>query len=483
MRPILCALTVSLPLGLLALLPSAAVFGQGETRSGSDAQLLDEIIERHAEWRGGERWRALIGFRGIGTLRLGTTTIAPDAPAISYTLLRRRPNLVRAEFNTNGETSVQTFDGAQAWELEAADAKAREADEPTTAALRRQAAFDGPLLDAGDSGVVLSIAPSVPEGDSGTTRIRALWPDGAVETYILETSSGALLAMETAAWTMELEWQKIDGMPMVSRQLIHTSSGVQELRFEDYELGDVTPAAAFERPGRDTVAEADLPEIPLDELLERHRAARFPEGSKGASTLEATGTALLQGLELPVTLLYQAPASARFDMASQGLEIVLATNGDEAWTLSPLQGYVVPTALDGKATEAVSMFADFINGLLPRQGSEGVTLMGAEEVRGELAWRLETATAPQSAASSRSVWVSDRDGLERLIEFDTVLMGAPTRVSVELQDWRPVSGRPLPHRMLLKGAGLAIDIEFAQMKSGAAIDGSAFDLPAPPPQP
>lgn len=103
-----------------------------------------DLLGRHAEARGGAaRWKTITSLEITGT----QTTYSTPNP---FTLTRRRPNLFRLDQTILGRPVVYAFDGRTAWSIDGILGH----DWPLTAPppyaswIRREAAFDTPLLAA-----------------------------------------------------------------------------------------------------------------------------------------------------------------------------------------------------------------------------------------------------------------------------------------------------------------------------------------------
>lgn len=118
------------------------------------SQTLDELLARNLEARGGaERLRAARSVRMTGTMSFGPGLAAP------FTLEMKRPNRMRVEFEVDGQTGVQAFDGRSAWMSMPFLGRDGPEEMPAEEArqIEEQADFDGPLVDWREKGHRLTL--------------------------------------------------------------------------------------------------------------------------------------------------------------------------------------------------------------------------------------------------------------------------------------------------------------------------------------
>ncbi|HUO83469.1 MAG TPA: hypothetical protein VM534_00010 [Thermoanaerobaculia bacterium] len=125
---------------MLALAMLIAATGQ--------AQTVDQIIAKNFEAKGGlDKLRAVESMKLTGSMTMGPM----EAP---FTLLSKRPSMLRIDFTIQGMTGTQGFDGTTAWSLMPFMGKTDPEIMPEAMAkdFRQQADFDGPLVDWKDKG-------------------------------------------------------------------------------------------------------------------------------------------------------------------------------------------------------------------------------------------------------------------------------------------------------------------------------------------
>lgn len=443
---------------------------------------LEELLARHYQARGGlEKLRAIASLRVAGTL-------SAEGSELPLTLVRKRPSRYRIDLEADGHRLVQAYDGVSAWGIDAlfGDGRPTELSPEEVKALRQQADFDGLLLSYASQRATLKLEGKFPGAD-GTElyRVVATLADGSTQTFLLGPD---FLVRRLIATGFEqgvgptdvevdfLSYVAVDGVWMVASQTVSSSTGRVDFTFRDYELGVALDDELFLMPGQEARADLALPAI-----LEQHLRVRVLSGSEKVRTLKATGKVVFQGFELPMTMYFERPRPFRVSIDMQGLEMIQAFDGTTAWTVSPMQGITTPEALGPEAEDAVTVFSDFLWGLLADHQSKGLVLelKGIERVGRDQTYLVE-ATLP--SGKSRRVYLGGEDFLERRISLDTVFMGSPQSLDADLEDFREIDTMMVPHEITIAGANLKIQMKIDAVEVNADIDPAIFAMPPPVPE-
>lgn len=158
------------------LLLTAPALGQAAT-----PLTVEEVLSRHVEARGGRETLAQTeSLRLRGTLDIGGL-------AATMTLQARRPNQLHIEVQADGRKEVRAWDGTAGWAaLEQQNRSTPQVLEgKDLELLRRQADFDGPLVDPAAKGHRVELVPGDGREDS-LVRLRILRADGSVLISLLD---------------------------------------------------------------------------------------------------------------------------------------------------------------------------------------------------------------------------------------------------------------------------------------------------------
>lgn len=179
---------------------------------------LDEILDQNIEARGGyEAWKSIDSAHMTGRMLMGGGIEAP------FRLWFKRPDKVRMEFDVQGMTGVQAFDGETGWYVMPFMGKT----EPEAMAddqlkdIKEMADFDGILVDWEEKGHSVELVGTEDVEGTPTYRLDVTKANGDENTIFLDQEY--FLEIKTTAKT-ERQGNEV---------IVHTTIG-------DYkEVGDV----------------------------------------------------------------------------------------------------------------------------------------------------------------------------------------------------------------------------------------------------
>lgn len=133
--------------------------------------------------------------------------------------------------------------------------------------------------------------------------------------------------------------------------------------------------------------------ITTDELVAKNVAAKGGAAKLTAlKSLQLNGKLLVNGgqIQLAYQTILKRPNSIRIEAKLQGLTVVQAYDGKEAWAISPFQGRKDPEKLSADAAKSIIENAE-IDGPLVDYQAKGSTLeyLGTEDVDGTLAHKIK----------------------------------------------------------------------------------------------
>ena len=183
------------------------------TASLASGQTVDELLASNLQAKGG-----LDALRAVTSVRQ-TSILSIQGAEASVVVYSMRPNFVRQEVALAGRTVVNAFDGAVAWALNGMWGvetprilSGSEAD-----ALRRQASFDGLLVDSQADGHRVELLGVETLGERDVYHLRIINDTYEVQHSYLDvaTSLEVKLVSETAVGRFEQEfsdYREIDGV-------------------------------------------------------------------------------------------------------------------------------------------------------------------------------------------------------------------------------------------------------------------------------
>lgn len=172
---------------LAPMLPLAAavplVVSAPDARSGTQELDRDGVLERYYEAVGGpDTWESIRSMKTVGSITLGQGLQAP------FTVLKKRPNRVRVEFEVQGMTGLQAYDGETAWMFMpfTGQTEPQELSGVQAVDLRDQADFDGPLVGWREEGHEVELAGRDTVEGTATYRLDVRRASGRTEQYFLD---------------------------------------------------------------------------------------------------------------------------------------------------------------------------------------------------------------------------------------------------------------------------------------------------------
>ena len=151
--------------------------------SSAHAITADELVHKNLDARGGaEKLRAITALHQTGKYRLGGGL---EAKIDSYQL---GPDKIRFEFNLQGLTQVNAWDGSQGWQI--APFQGRKDPQKTTyddnRSLLDSADIGGPLLDYQKKGVKLEYLGTEDIDGTNAYKLRATFKNGDSRVIYLD---------------------------------------------------------------------------------------------------------------------------------------------------------------------------------------------------------------------------------------------------------------------------------------------------------
>lgn len=471
------ARTLVAPL-VLALVFLATASSQGQEPAPEPAPSeLEQLLAKHYEARGGlDKLRALSSYEVTGRLSTQGFEIPLNAR-------RKRPNKLRMEMDAQGMKILQVYDGAMAWGVNpmAGQSEIAELPEAEAKTMANQASFDSSLVDPEKQGLTLELVGKEELDGAEAYKISITSRSGEQQTLYLdaETYLEKRRLAKASANGQEMEIQidyddfaEVDGVLMIAKQTNVSPMGTVEIYYDDYDLSAEIADEVFLMPGQ----EAD-PGLTLEQVVAQHIAARTKPEAAEIQTVRATGQLTLMGFQLPLEMSFARPSSTRLEADMQGMKMILAYDGETAWTLSPMQGIPEPEALPPEAESAIALFSDFLWGLLAEHEAQGhrLELAGIETVDRDQTYKILMTTA---SGEARELYLGGEDFLEHKVHLEAVFLGMNQQIDALLDDYRSISGLMVPHQIeLLAGGTPQGGIVLENFEVNVEIDPTIFALP------
>jgi outer membrane lipoprotein-sorting protein len=220
------------------------------------AQTADELVAKYVQARGGlDKIKSVQSMRMTGTMTTGELEVP-------ITMVMKRPNQVRMEFEVQGMTGIRAYDGQNGWSLmpflgtpDATPITGKELLE-----FGDQADIDGGLVDYKAKGNTLQVLGKEKVDGADAYKLKLVRKNGDVDTVYLDattyleikeegqhTVQGTLKDFETRI----SDYRDVEGVkfPFAIVSGIKDSPQKQKLVIEKVELNVPADAAQFKMPG------------------------------------------------------------------------------------------------------------------------------------------------------------------------------------------------------------------------------------------
>ena len=218
-----------------------------------------------------------------------------------------------------------------------------------------------------------------------------------------------------------------------------------------------------------------------DELVAKNVAARGGMESLGAiKSLRLQGKLFIAGpgLEIEAVQLYKRPLSYRFEGTLQGMTLVQAYDGKEAWKISPFQGRKDPERTAADDAKELAEQADFEGGWI-NAAAKGNKLayLGTEDVDGTEAHKLKLTLA--NGDVEYVYFDPDAFLVIRTLKQRSV-RGVEVREETDYSDYEKVNGTYVSFATSSGGVGDTQKSKFTvdKAEANASVDDAVFAFPA-----
>lgn len=217
-----------------------------------------------------------------------------------------------------------------------------------------------------------------------------------------------------------------------------------------------------------------------DELVAKNLQARGGAAKiEAIKTLKSDGKLLIGGqFELHFTQYQKAPESVRNEASLQGLTMVQAWDGKEAWQISPFQGRKDPEKMSADDAKGLADDAP-IGGPLVDWKARGSKLdyLGSEDVDGTEAYKLKVTL---KNGDIDYVYLDPDHFLEIRIVSQRSVRGTLVEATTDFGDYEQVDGVYFPFSIASesKGEGNRSQTTIEHAQANVAIDDNLFAFPA-----
>ena len=212
----------------------------------------------------------------------------------------------------------------------------------------------------------------------------------------------------------------------------------------------------------------------LDEITNKYYAANGLENLEKAQTIVIKGIASQMGMELPLTIMVKKPNKVKILQEFNGLEIVMAYDGEKAYMINPMTGSTDAVEIPEEQAASVKEYNLFRDTFMESFKAGRVTLVGEEAVEGKPAFKLTM----KSEAGAVTTYFIDKETYLTVKSVQTVSqMGQEMEVESYSKEHKVINGVTFATviTQFVNGAEMG-GIKFESIEIDTPIEDSVFKL-------
>jgi outer membrane lipoprotein-sorting protein len=218
----------------------------------------------------------------------------------------------------------------------------------------------------------------------------------------------------------------------------------------------------------------------VDEIVAKNLAAKGGvEALKAVQAVRITAHVNpAPDVTIPVTITTARPNKLKQETNVQGQQIIMAFDGQTAWTINPMMGVATPRLIEGGELENLRTQAD-MDGPLVDYKAKGSTiqLVGTETVNDKKTQRLKIT---RKDGQSQELFVDAETGLEVKAVNQVVRQGQTFSVESVFSDYRKVGNLTMAHKIEQSIMGQNITFSIDKVEFLTQVDPQIFKMPAAP---
>jgi outer membrane lipoprotein-sorting protein len=223
----------------------------------------------------------------------------------------------------------------------------------------------------------------------------------------------------------------------------------------------------------------------VDDLVAKNLQSRGGEAKlRAVQSMRISSSMSMQGMQLSMTMTQKRPNLMRQEVVIQDKTVVVAFDGQTAWTINPMLGSTTPQAIQGPQGEMTREGADFDGPLMDyKTKGSAIELIkgdgpdGTEKLAdGTKVYKLRVT---RKGGQPRFLYLDAESGLERKMSTQMDQGGQTHTIEIELTDYRPEEGLMVPHtiRNVMDGQPM-MQMTVQKVEFNVPVEDAYFKMPA-----
>lgn len=216
----------------------------------------------------------------------------------------------------------------------------------------------------------------------------------------------------------------------------------------------------------------------VEDIIKKNIEARGGyDKIKAVKTVKMTGKQMMQGIEVPFTIVQKRPNNIRLEATVQGQTLVQAYDGENPWWINPFMGSTDPQKMPEDQAKSILEQSD-IDGHLVDYKDKGhtVELIGKEDMEGTEVYKIKVVLKNGEIRY-------DLIDTEYFLELKTIAklerQGTELEAETTISDYKEVDGMMIGHSIETKVGGNTVSqIVIETIETNVDVDDSIFKMPA-----
>lgn len=214
----------------------------------------------------------------------------------------------------------------------------------------------------------------------------------------------------------------------------------------------------------------------LDEVLANYyEAIGGLEAWEAVESMRVTGSmGMGQGMEMPFTMVLKRPGMIRQEFTVQGMQGIMAGDGETYWMHMPFMGRTDPEPMPDDQVKQISRQAD-IEGPLMNAEEKGITLelVGKEDLEGTEVYHI---TVTREDGDVEHHFLDAEYYVPIQVKTKTEMQGQEMEMTMVFGDYKEINGLMMAHSIqIVGGAGGALTMNSIEVD--VEVDDSIFAMP------
>lgn len=214
----------------------------------------------------------------------------------------------------------------------------------------------------------------------------------------------------------------------------------------------------------------------LDDVLANYyEAIGGADAWQAVQSMRVTGSmGMGQGMEMPFTMTLKRPGKIRQEFTVQGMQGIMAGDGETYWMHMPFMGRTDPEPMPEDQIKSISRQAD-IEGPLINADEKGITLelVGKEDLEGTEVYHI---TVTREDGDVEHHFLDAEYYVPIQVKTKTEMQGQEVEMTMAFGDYKEINGLMMAHSIqIVGGTGGALTMNTIEVDP--EVDDSIFTMP------